>query len=305
LYCLSFFDLRLLVTSLVSSNCSCSLSFGHCIAFLSLIYSFWLPLWYLQTALVLFLLVIVLPFFLWFTASDYPFSIFKLLLFSFFWSLYCFSFFDLRLLVTSLVSSNWSCSFSFGHCIAFLSLFYGFWLPLWYLQNALVLFLLVIVLPFFLWFTASDYLFGIFKLVLFSFLWSLYCLSFFDLQLLITSFISSNCSCSLSFGHCIAFLSLIYSFWLPLWYLQNVLVLFLLVIVLPFFLWFTTSDYLFGIFKPVLFSFFWSLYCLSFFDLRFWLPLWYLQTVLVLFLLVIVLPFFLWFTASDYLFGIF
>jgi hypothetical protein len=212
LYCLSFFDLQLLITPLVSSNCSCSLSFGHCIAFLSLIYGFWLPLWYLQTGLVLFLLVIVLPFFLCFTASDYLFGIFKMLLFFFFWSLYCLSFFDLRLLITSLVSSNCSCSLSFGHCIAFLSLIYGFWLPLWYLQTGLVLFLLVIVLPFFLCFSASDYLFGIFKMLLFFFFWSLYCLSFFDLQLLITSLVSSNWSCSLSCGHCIAFLSLIYSF---------------------------------------------------------------------------------------------
>jgi hypothetical protein len=102
---------------------------------------------------------------------------------------------------------------------------------------------------FFLWYTVSAYLFGIFKLVLFSFFLSLYCLSFFDLQLLITSLVSSNCSCSLSFGHCIAFLSLIYGFWLPLWYLQTALVLFLLVIVLPFFLWFTASDYPFGIFR--------------------------------------------------------
>ena len=180
--------------------------------------------------------------------TDYPFGIFKLFLFSFFWSLYCLSFFDLRLLITSLVSSNCSCTFSFGHCIAF-----------------------------FLWFTASDYLFGIFKLVLFSFFWSLYCLSFFDLRLLITPLISSSCPCSLFSGHCIAFLSLIYRFWLPLWYLQTVLVLFFLVIVLPFFLWFTASDYPFGIFKLLLFSFFWSLYCLSFS---------------------------LWFTGSDYLFGI-
>jgi hypothetical protein len=129
-------------------------------------------------------------------ASNYLFGIFKLFLFSFLWSLYCLSFFDLRLLITPLVSSNCSCSLSFGHCIAFLSLIYGFWLPLWYLQTALVLVPLVIVLPFFLWFTASGYLFGIFILLLFSFLWSLYCLSFFYLQLLVTSLVSSNCSCS-------------------------------------------------------------------------------------------------------------
>ena len=43
LCCMSFFDLQLLITPLVS--------FGHCVVCLSLIYSFWLPLWYLQTFL--------------------------------------------------------------------------------------------------------------------------------------------------------------------------------------------------------------------------------------------------------------
>ena len=218
-------------------------SFGHCIV-CPLIYCLWLPLWYLLT--------IVLSS-LWFTASDYLFGIF--------WSLYCLPF-DLLPLITSLVS--------FGHCIV-CPLIYCLWLPLWYL--------LVIVLSV-LWFTASDYLLGIF--------WSLYCLPF-DLLPLITSLVS--------FGHCIV-CPLIYCLWLPLWYL--------LVIVLSA-LWFTASDYLFGIF--------WSLYCLPF-DLLplitslvsfghcivcsliycLWLPLWYL--------LVIVLSA-LWFTASDYLFGIF
>ena len=86
LYCLSFFALRLLVTSLVS--------FGHCIVCPSLLYGFWLPvpLWYLL-AIVLFVL-------LCFTASGYRY------LFGIFWPLYCLSFFTLRLLVTSLVSSN-------------------------------------------------------------------------------------------------------------------------------------------------------------------------------------------------------
>jgi hypothetical protein len=94
-----------------------------------------------------YLLVIVLSV-LWFTSSDYHFGIF--------WSLYCL-FFDLRLLITTLVS--------FGHCLV-CSLIYVFWLPLWYL--------LVIVLSV-LWFTSADYPFGIF--------WSLYCL-FFDFRLL-------------------------------------------------------------------------------------------------------------------------
>ena len=285
---MSFFDLQLLITPLVS--------FGHCVVCPSLIYGFWLPLWYL--------LAIVLYVLLWFTASDYPFGIFRSLCyvcpsliysfwlplwyllaivlyvllwftasdypFGIFWSLCCMSFFDLQLLITSLVS--------FGHCVICPSLIYSFWLPLWYLS--------IIVLYVLLWFTASDYPFGIF--------WSLCCMSFFDLQLLITPLVS--------FGHCVVCPSLIYSFWLPLWYL--------LAIVLYVLLWFTASDYLFGIF--------WSLCYMSFFDLQllitplvsfdhcvvcpsliysFWLPLWYL--------LVIVLYVLLWFTASDYPFGIF
>jgi hypothetical protein len=51
---LSLFDLQLLITSLVS--------FGHCIVCTCLIYSFWLPLWYL--------LAIVLSVLVWFTASN-------------------------------------------------------------------------------------------------------------------------------------------------------------------------------------------------------------------------------------------
>ena len=69
-------------------------------------------------------------------------------------------------------------SFFFCHCVVCSSLIYGFWLLLWYL--------LVIVLSVLLWFTASDYSFGIF--------WSLCCLFFFDLRLLITPLVSSNSS---------------------------------------------------------------------------------------------------------------
>jgi hypothetical protein len=61
LCCLSFFDLRILITP--------SVSFGLCVVCPSLIYGFWLPLQYLL-ALVLSVL--------WFTDSDYLFSIFKL-----------------------------------------------------------------------------------------------------------------------------------------------------------------------------------------------------------------------------------
>jgi hypothetical protein len=155
---------------------------------------------------------------------------------------------------------------SFGHFVV-CPLIYVFRLPLWYL--------LAIVLSV-LWFTSSDYLFGIFCL--------LCCLSF-DLRLLITSLVS--------FVHCVV-CPLIYVFRLPLWYLLSIVLSVL---------WFTSSDNLFGIFCP--------LCCLSF-DLRllitslvsfgycvvcpliygFWLPLWYLLAIVLSVL---------WFTASDYL----
>jgi hypothetical protein len=103
------------------------------------------------------------------------------------------------------------------------------------------------------------------------------CLFFLDIQILITPLVS--------FGHCVV-CSLIYRFWLPLWYL--------LAIVLSV-LWYTNSDYPFGIF--------WPLCCLFFLDIqilitplvsfghcvvcsliyRFWLPLWYHQTLLKMF----------------------
>jgi hypothetical protein len=76
-----------------------------------------------------------LSIFLRFTESDYSFGIFKLVLSIFFWLLCCMSFFDLRILITLLVSSNSSCLFSFSHCVACPSSFFGFWLPLWYLQS--------------------------------------------------------------------------------------------------------------------------------------------------------------------------
>ena len=79
LCCLFFFDIRILITPL----------FGHCVVCSSSIYGFWLPLWYL--------LVIVLSLLLRYTDSDYPFGIF--------WSLCCL-FFDIRILITPLVSSN-------------------------------------------------------------------------------------------------------------------------------------------------------------------------------------------------------
>ena len=315
LHCLSFLDLRLLITPLVScGRCIFGpssiydfwlplsylvaivlsvlprlatsdyplVSCGHCIVCPSSIYDFWLPLWCL--------VAFILSFPPRFTTSDYPFGIF--------WPLYCLSFLDLRLLITPLVS----CS----HRIVCPSSIYDFWLPLWYLV-AVVLFVLsrfciichssiydfwlplwylvAIVLSVLPRFTIYDYHFGI--------LWPLYCLSVLDLRLLITPLVSC--------GHCIVCPSSIYDFWLPLWYLKA--------IVLSVFPQFTTSDYPFGIM--------WPLYCLSFLVLRFlitplvscglyiifpssisdfWLPLWYLVAIALS-----VLP---RFTTSDYPFGI-
>ena len=274
LYCLSFLDLRLLITHLVYC--------GHCIVFPSSSYDFWLPFWYLVT-----IVLSVIP---RFTTSDIPFGIF--------WPLYCLSFLDLRLLITPLVSCD--------HCIVCPSSIYDFWLPLWYLVAIVfsviprfcivchssifdlwlpLWYLLAIVLSVLPRYTIYDYPFGI--------LWPLYCLSVLDLRLLITPLVSC--------GRCIVCPSSINEFWLPLWYLMA--------IVFSFVPRFTTSDYPSGIF--------WPLCCLYFLDLRlmiillvscghcnvcpssiydFWLLLWYLVAILLS-----VLP---RVTTSDYPFGI-
>jgi hypothetical protein len=146
LHCLFFFDIQILITPLVS--------FGHYVVCSSLIYRFWLHLWYL--------LAIVLSILLWYIDSDYPLV-------------------------------------SFGHCVVCSSLIYRFWLHLWYL--------LIIVLSVLLRYTDSDYTFGIF--------WTLCCLFFFDIQILITPLVS--------FDHCVVCSSLIYRFWLHLWYLLTIM----------------------------------------------------------------------------------
>ena len=245
LSCLSFVDLRLLTSPLVSSN----FSFGYCPVCPSLIYGFLLLLLYLQT----FLLAIVLSVLYWFTlltsplvSSNFSFgycpvsplliygflllllylqtfllaivlsvlcwftaSYFSSCIFKlFFWLLSCLSFIDLRLLTSPLVSSN----FYFGYCPVCPLLIYGFLLLLF-----------------------------IFKL----FFWLLSCLSFIDLRLLTSPLVSSN----FSFGYCPVCPLLIYGFLLLLLYLKT----FLLAIVLSVFCWFTASYFSSCIFKP----FFW------------------------------------------------
>ena len=187
LYCLSFLDLRLLVTPLVSC--------GQCIVCPSSIYEFWLPLWY-PVAIVL----SVLP---RLTTSDYLFGIT--------WSFYCLSFLDLRFLITYLVSC--------GLYIVFPSSIYDFWLPLWYL--------LAIVLSVLPRFTTSDYPFWYLVAIVLSVLprFTTSDYPFWYLVAIVLSFpprFTTSDYPFVSCGHCIVFSSSIYDFWLPLWYLMAV-----------------------------------------------------------------------------------
>ena len=249
-----------LITPLISSNFSCwSL---YC---LSCDLPFWLPLWYLQTFLVGHCIACHVIY-----RSDYPFDIFKLFLLVIVFPVMWYT-----VLITPLISSNFSC-----WSLYFLSCDLPFWLPLWYLQTFLVGHCISCHVIY-----RSDYHFDIFKLfflvIVLPVMW---------FTVLITPLISSNLSCRSLYC-----LSCDLPFWLPLWYLQTFLVghciachviyrsdyhfdifkLFLLVIVLPV-MWFTV------LITPLISSNFscWSLYCLSC-DLPFWLPLWYLQTFLV------------------------
>ena len=349
LCCLFFYDKRILITHLVS--------FGHCVVCSSMIYRLWLHPWYL--------LAIVLSVLLWYTDSDYTLGIF--------WPLCCLFFYDIHILITPLVSfdhcvvcssiiyrlllppwylvaivlsvSLWytnsdynlgivwplCCLFfydiqilitplvSFGHCVFCSSMIYRFWLPSCYL--------LAIVLSVLLWYTDSDYNLGIF--------WTLCCLFFYVIQILITRLISfGHCAvCSsiiyrlclhpwyllttvlsvllwypdsdyplVSFGHCVVCSSMIYRFWLHPWYL--------LAIVLSVLLWYTDSDYTLGIVWPLCCLFVYHIHILitslvscghcvvcSSMIYRLWILPWYL--------LAIVLSVLLWYTDSDYTLGIF
>jgi predicted nucleic acid-binding Zn ribbon protein len=138
LYRLSYFNVCLLITTLVS--------FGHCIVCSTSMYAFWLPHRYLL-AIVLSVLLQCMP-------SDYHIGIC--------WPLYRLSYFNVCLLITTLISV--------GHCIVCPTSMYAFWLPLCYL--------LAIVSSVLLQCMSSDYHFVI--------CWPLYCLSYFNVCLLIT-----------------------------------------------------------------------------------------------------------------------
>jgi hypothetical protein len=124
------------------------------------------------------------------------------------------------LLITPFVSCD--------HCIVCSSLIYGFWLPL--------LYLVTILLSVLLWYTASDYTFGI--------LWPLYCLFFF---MMATRYQRCNQRPYIKEEQTIQW---------P----QDTMGFIRSLIVLSVLLWYTAS------YKPH--GILWSLYCLSFFDIR-------------------------------------
>jgi hypothetical protein len=119
-------------------------------------------------------------------------------------------FFDIRILIISLVSSN------FDHCVVCSSSIYGFWLLLWNLLTLVKVWryqrdnqnLYIEEEQTTQWLKFEDIKgiirIGILKnnrqqrilitLLVSSNLWPFYCLFFFDIRILITSLVSSNCS---------------------------------------------------------------------------------------------------------------
>ena len=101
---------------------------------------------------------------------------------------------------------------TFGHCAVCLSSIYGIWLSLWYLQT-LLLFLT----------NSIRCIDGCSSFCTFSFGHCVVCPSFGHCVVCPSSF--GHCVvCPSSFGHCVVCPSLIYGFWLPLWYFQTFLI---------------------------------------------------------------------------------
>jgi hypothetical protein len=288
LFCLSFCDLRLLITpwyllSIVFSVLNWYMpsyyplvSFVLCFVCASCNYVFLLPLGifcplFCSSFIDLHLLIIPLVSFVHCIVC--PSLIYDFwLLFGIFCPLFCLSFIDLGLLITPLLS--------FVHCIVCPSLIYDFWLPL-----------------------------GIFC--------PLYCLSFIDLRLLITSWyllsivlsvllwITPSYYTLVSFVQCYVCPSLIYAFLLPLGIFCPLFFLSfidlrllitpwcLLSIVLSVLHWFTSSSYPLVSFvhcfvcPSLIYAFllhlgiFCPLFCLSFIDLRLLIIPWYLLSIVL------------------------
>jgi hypothetical protein len=215
LWCLFFFDLRILITPLISWRhcdvCSFSIygfwspscifktlwclfffdirilithlvSSRHYIVCSSLMYGFWLPLCIFKTLCCLFFFeirILIAPLYLqviWLSSLFWNTD--SDYPFGIFKTLYCLFFFDIRILIIPLVSSR--------HYVVCSSSTYGFWLTIRYLQHT--------VLSVLLRYTYSGYPFGIFKTLCYLF--------FFDIRILITPLVSSrNCvACSSIYG---------------------------------------------------------------------------------------------------------
>ena len=359
LFCLSFIDLRLLITpwyllSIVFSvlhwftpSYYPLVSFIHCFVCPSLIYVFLLPLGvfcplfflsFIDLRLLItpwYLLSIVLSVLHWFTSSYYPLVSFiycfvcPSLIYAFllplgvFYPLFCLSFIDLRLLITP-----WcllSIVFSVLH---------------WFTFSYYPWYLLSIVLSVLHWFTSSYYPLVSFihcffcPSLIYAFLlplgifYPLFCLSFYELRLLITPWyllsivfsvlhwFTSSYYPLVSFVHCFFCPSLIYAFLLPLGIFYPLFCLSfidlrllitpwcLLSIVFSVLHWFTFSYYplvsfihsfvcpsLIYVFLLPL-GIFYPLFFLSFIDLRLLITPWYLLSI--------VLSVLLWITPSYY-----
>ena len=198
---------------------------------------------------------------------------------------------DIQILISPLVS--------FGHCVVwytdsdcpfaiFWSLccpIYGFWLPLWFVLVIVLSDIQILISPLVsfghcvVWYTDSDYPFGIF--------WSLCCL--------------------------------IYGFWLPLCYFLVIVLSDIRILIAPLLsfghcvVWYTDSDFPLVSFGHCVvrytdsncpFAIFWSLCCLiyrfwlplcMFWSLcclinRFWLPLWYLLVIVLSDIQILIAP---------------
>jgi hypothetical protein len=156
LCCLFFFDLRILITPLVS--------FGHCVVCSFLIYGFVLPLWYRLAICCLFvfdLRILITPLVSFFTRLPVSLDCTFLITPSVFSNVYFALLYFILPVVTEILICKQFVTIRHTEIICSF-LIYGFLLPLWYL--------LAIVLSVLFWFTDSYYPFGIF--------WPLCCLFF-------------------------------------------------------------------------------------------------------------------------------
>ena len=180
LYCLSFFNGRLLITPWYLQTCLL-----HCIVCPSSMDDFWLPLCIFKP-----FFYIVLSVLLQWTTFDYPLVSSNLSI-----TLYCLSYFNGRLLITP-----WYLQTFLLHCIVSPSSMDDFWLPLGIFKPVYY-----IVSSVLLQWKTFDY-----PLVSSNLSITLYCLSYFNRRLLITPWYLQT-----FLLHCIVCPSSMDDFWLP------------------------------------------------------------------------------------------